>query len=255
MARMDRTAKKQVEAAYLERFKALLPSFPIGTVEPFEEPDFLISLSNSVLGIELTELHRESPAGASPQQAREAMRNRVIELAQELYLTGNHPAARITVFMEEGKHIGRSEVERLAQDICNLAIRNLPDRNSSNEEFYEWTNRAYFPEVVSNIRVHRLDAITETHFNCPGATWVASLAHADIRRTFDAKDPKYSTYRKNCAEVWLVINSDVRSMSTWFRFDSATLTETFFTSFDRAFVLRHFYRRLHELKVRQPSGA
>lgn len=253
MVRPSRASKKDIECFYLERFQALLPSFPKGKIEHFEEPDFLVSRSDSILGVELTELHRKTPAGASPQQAREAMRQRVIERAQEIYLAENHPAARVTVFMHEGTHVGRLEVERLANQICDLAVRNLPERNSSSEEFYEWTNRAYFPEIVNNIRVHRLDAITETHFNCPGATWVASLSRADIDRALEAKEPKYSTYRKSCNEAWLVINADVRSMSTWFQFDSAPLSETFKTSFDRVFVLRHFGGKLYELDVRRTN--
>lgn len=253
MVRSSRASKKEDEAFYLQRFQALLPSFPEGRIEPFEEPDFLVFRSDSILGIELTELHRKTPVGASPQQAREAMRQRVIERAQEIYLAANHPVARVTVFIHEGTHVGRHEVEPLANQICDLAVRNLPERNSSGEEFYEWTNRAYFPEIIDNIRVHRLDAITETNFICPGATWVASLSRTDIERALEAKEPKYSAYRKSCNEAWLVINADVRSMSTWFQFDSAPLSETFKSSFDKVFVLRHFGGKLYELDVRRPN--
>lgn len=253
MVLSTRASKKDDEAFYLQRFLARLPSFPEGRIEAFEEPDFLVYRSDSILGIELTELHREPPVGALPQQAREAMRQRVIERAQEIYLAENHPIARVTVFLNERTHVGKSEVEQLANQICDLAIRNLPGPNSSGEEAYDWTNRAYFPEIVDTIRVRRLDAITETHFNCPGATWVASLSRADIDRKLVAKEPKYAAYRKSCNEVWLVINADVRSMSTWFQFDSAPLSETFETSFDKVFVLSHFGDKLYELNVRLPN--
>ena len=57
------------------------------------------------------------------------------------------------MFINEGTHVGRHEVEPLANQICDLAVRNLRDRNSSGEESYDWTNRAYFPEFIDSIRV------------------------------------------------------------------------------------------------------
>ena len=252
MTRTVPVSKKEVEAVYLERFRTLLSSFPEGRIEPSEEPDFLIWRPSSVLGIELMELHRETPVGTSPQQAREAMHRRVIERAQELYVAGGHPAARVTVFMHEGRHIERAEVDRLARDICGLAIRNLPGPNSTGEEFYEWIKRAYFPDAVNNVRVYRLDAQMETHFNCPGATWVASLSRTDIERALAAKAPKYPAYRKSCDEAWLIINADLRAMSTWFQFDSEGILGFFETNFERVFVLRHFGNKLSELAVHRP---
>ena len=248
-------SKKDVEVAYLERFRHAMPDFPEGKVEPSEEPDFLVWRHDSVLGIELTELHRETRPGASPQQARQSMRQRVINRAQEIYLANAQPDVRVTVFMHDDVHIERSEVEHLANQICELAIRNLPSPNSSSEEFYEWTNRAYFPDVVNNIRVHRLDAITDTHFNTPGSTWVAPLAPPDIERALLSKNPKYPTYRKRCDEAWLLINADIGSMSTWFQFDSESLASTFETDFERVFLFRHFGSKLHELTVRKPRVA
>ena len=248
-------SKKDIEVVYLERFRHAMPDFPEGRIEPSEEPDFLVYRSDSILGIELTELHRETRPGASPQQARESMRQRVVNRAQELYVVGHYPPVRATVFMHGDVHIERSEVEHLASQICELAIRNLPGPNSSGEEFYEWTNRTYFPEVVNNIRVHRLDEITVSHFNAPGSTWVAPLARADVERALLSKNPKYSTYRKRCDEAWLIINADIGLMSTWFQFDSATVDAQFETDFERVFVFRHFGSKLHELTVRKPHVA
>ncbi len=244
-------SKKDIEVAYLERFRHAMHDFPEGRIEPSEEPDFLVWRPDSILGIELTEMHRENSAGASPQQARESMRQRVINRAQELYVANACSPVHVSVFLRESVHIKRSEVELLASQICELAIRNCPRPNSSSEEFYEETNRAYFPNVVNNIRVHRLDAITETHFSSPGSTWVASLAQSDVERTLLSKNRKYPAYRKKCDEAWLVINADIGSMSTWFQFDSPSLSGTFETDFERVFVFRHFGRKLHELAVRK----
>lgn len=241
-------SKKDIEVHYFERFKSLLPDFPRGVVTPSEEPDFLVTGHGSTVGIELTELHRGARAGTVPQQASEAMRHRVVARAQELYSAAGHPPVRATVFMSGG-HIKRNDVETIAIAIADIAKRNLPEPNSSSHESYEWTNRSYFPEIVDSIAVHRLDAITENLFSCPGSTWVASLSSADIDRALVAKENKYAAYRTRCDTAWLLINADIGPMSTWFQFDSAALTAPFASSFDRVFVLRHFGSKLYELNV------
>ena len=247
-------SKKHVELHSLERFKALLPDFPEGAITPTEEPDFLVDMPRGRLGIELTELHRDVPPGAIPQQASEAMRHRVVERAQDMYSADGHPPIRCTVFMHN-KHIEKNEVASLASAIVKIAVKNVPPPNSSVREEYDWTNRAYFPGILDSVTVHRLDGMTQSHFNCPGSTWVAPLAPGDLERAIASKEGKYDAYRKRCEEAWLLINADIGSMSTWFQFDSAALTGPFRTSFQRVFVMRHFGSSLHELAVVPVSGA
>jgi hypothetical protein len=242
-------SKKEVEVVYFDRLKSAMPSFPDGIVEPTEEPDFLVRSPNNVLGIELTELHREAPQGVPPEQASEAMRHRVVARAQEIYAATDNPPVRVTVFMNDRIHIKKGEVESLASAISQIAIRNLPGQNSSREESYEWTNRAYFPEILHSVTVHRLDVLTRSFFSVPGATWVATLAPEDIERALQLKEAKYATYRLRCDSAWLVINADIGPMSTWFEFESEALEKPFRTSFDRVFVLRHFGNKLFELNL------
>lgn len=240
--------KKDVELHYFERFRALLQPFPEGIVSATEEPDFLVVGPHRKVGIELTELHQEVPPRQVPPQATEAMRHRVADRAQELYVHAGHPAVRCTIFMHD-THIQKADVEPLAQAIVGIAVRNFPPPNSSSNEAYDWVNRHYFPEIINSVSVHRLDEITQSHFTCPGGAWIPKLSPADIERALSAKEAKCAAYRQRCDEAWLVINADIGSMSTWFDFQEDALAGPFKTSFDRVFVLRHFGQALHELPV------
>ncbi len=245
--------KKDVERHYFDRFRQLYQPFPEGLVTSTEEPDFLIAGRHQTIGVELTELHREVQSGQVPLQAMEAMRHRVVARAQELYVQSGGPPVRCTIFMQEA-HIEKSQVEPLANAIASIAKRNLPLPNTSLSESYDWTNRDYFPDIIDTVSVHRLDAITETHFNCPGATWVPKLSSGDIIRTLEAKTPKYAAYRTRCDQAWLLINADIGAMSTWFDFETDALAGPFVTTFDRVFLMRHFGQALHDLPLAKPSG-
>lgn len=242
------TPKKDIEMWQLEKFKALMPEFPTGSVTPSEEPDFLVPQNDRTLGIELTELHRASRPGAIPQQATEAMKRRVVERAHEIYAAKGMPPIRCAVLMGEG-HILRSEVEPLAQAIVSIALKNMPARNSSSREEYTWTNRDYFPERIHSIHVNRHDIVSYNHFLCPGATWVGRLTAEDIARAVQSKENKYKSYRSRCDRAWLVINTDFEKMSTWFEFDSVAISAPVKSSFQRIFLLRHFAQELHELSI------
>lgn len=240
-------SKKDIETIYFERFRSAFVNFPSGRIEPTEEPDFLIHRQGSVLGVEITELHREPESGKRPMQADEAMRRRVVARAQEIYETSGQPPVNVSAFINDSIRIEKSEVEPLANALFSIVVRNLPGPNSSREEQYDWTNRSYFPEVLHTVSVHRLDAITKSFFSCPGATWVGDLTPADVARALSSKESKYAAYRRQCEEAWLVINADLGSMSTWFEVDERSLLTPYQTNFDRLFVYLHFSAKVIEL--------
>ena len=241
--------KKEIETHYLDRLREAMPDFPAGKVEATEEPDFLVHGEGRIIGIELTELHRETPSGAKPQQALEAMRHRVVAKAQELYVAANLPPLKASIFMNDGYNIKKEQVLPLAAHIKKLIENHMPDKNSSRKIEYDWKKPNSFPDPLNKISVHRLDVITKTFFSAPGATWVATLSDADIQRAAEPKEKKYSTYRRKCDEAWLVIDADIGSMSTWFEFDSSALSRPLRTQFRRVFILRHFGSRLFEVPV------
>lgn len=241
--------KKEIEMHYLDRLRVAMPDFPQGRIESTEEPDFLIHGDDSIIGIELTELHRETQDGVKPQQALEAMRHRVVARAQELYSAKGLPPVKVSVFMRDNHDIRKDHVQSLAEALCQLVERNLPNPNSSRREEYDWVNRAHFPEPIIEVSVHRLDVITKTFFSVPGATWVSTLSNSDIARVVGPKELKLPAYLKKCNRAWLVINADIGPMSTWFEFDASAPLLPLKSKFERILILRHFGSRLIELQL------
>lgn len=241
--------KKTIERHYLDELRAAMPDFPAGRIEPTEGPDFLVHGENSIVGIELTELHRETPNGVNPQQAIEAMRRRVVAKAQELYIASNLPAVSVWIFMNDSYDIKKEQVLPLAKKIRKLVASHLPDKNASQEIVYDLNDPDSFPDSLIKLSVRRRDAITETCFMSPGATWISAVSDADIERVVEPKERKYSTYRIKCDATWLVVNADISSMSTWFEFESLALLKPLRTQFEREFILRHFEKRLFELPI------
>lgn len=242
-------SKKDVELWRLERFKSFISDFPSGNIESTEEPDFLVRSDSRVVGIELTDLHQHVAPGQVPQQASEAMRHRVVARAQEIYTSGAHPPVLASFHLDDRIHIKKPEVEALAMSLAQLVIENIPSPNSSSEVPSDWDDMREIPSILFKLSVHRLDVVTKTSFSAPGATWVGTISRSDIERALASKDPKYAAYRARCGEAWLVINSNIETMSTWFEIDLDKLDEPFATNFDRVFLVQHFGGQAHELQV------
>ncbi|MES2402383.1 MAG: hypothetical protein V4573_20490 [Pseudomonadota bacterium] len=245
------TSKKDIETWRLERFKSFITDFPVGRIEPTEEPDFLIHAEGGVCGIELTDLHQETKPGQIPQQASEAMRHKVVARAEELYSTGQHPPVRATFLLDDRIHIKRTEAEDIARQLADLVVQNTPQQNANVEIPSDWQDFRKLPNILHKLSVYRREQITKNFFSAPGATWVATIERADIERVLSRKEPKYLAYRTKCDAVWLVLNTDIESMATWFELDPERLTEPFQTRFDRLFLVQHFAGKAHELRVRK----
>lgn len=245
--------KKQIERFQLVRFKELLSNFPVGEIEATEEPDFLIHCSNGIIGVELTELHREVPPGVRPQQANEEMKRRIMTRAHQLYDESGLPPVQVNVLFSLHHEIQKTEVEDLAKNVLKLAVSNLPDAGKSYEESYNWINREYFSEKLNKIFIRRWDGIDKSHFNAPSATWIGMLSSTDILRVLQSKECKISSYRKRCTEVWLLISMNTQAMSTWFELDPDVLLQKFDTRFDRVFILSNFQGQVYELSCYQAS--
>lgn len=185
-------SKKEIELRRFEQFKAVIGNFPEGSVEPSEEPDFLVRTSSGTIGIELTELHSQPPIGQSPKQEQQAMRKRVVKRAQAIYEKENPLPVTATIAFNDHFRIHKNEVESLAQAIVKIVIRNYPEENFRHQEEkrYRSKDKDNFPQLIRSVSTIRFDSIDEIFFTCIEADWELPLSDADIKRILKSKESK-----------------------------------------------------------------
>ena len=249
---MTRQAKKDLERRYLEQVRDLLTDFPQGAIHEREQPDFLVNTADRVIGIEITELHRANDSQPVPMQGREAIRGQIIQRAKALYDSKGVPPIDCCVHLQDLSY-RRTDIEPLAAKIAALATRNIPPEGTlARREQYDWVNREYFPEEVDYIRVARFEGMTESFFGTAGSTWAEPLAPDTVRSVIDTKDCSIDEYMRRCDELWLVIVTDSRTLSTWFNSADQFKAAAFKTRFARVFILRNFGGELIELTTARP---
>lgn len=251
---MTRQAQKDLERRYLESVRTLLTDFPVGRIEDKECPDFLVHAANRVIGIEITELHQVPDGQPLPLQAREAVRQKIVDRAKTIYDGAGHPPVDCKLHLKDLPY-RKSDIEPLATSIAELARRNIPpDGELCLVEEYDWMNAAYFPDVVDRIRVARYGVMTESFFSADGTAWIGPMPPDLVREAIDVKGAHIDEYLRRCDEAWLAIVADGFRMSTWFVDDAQVRASSFVTPFARVFVLRTFGRQLTELATVRPSS-
>jgi len=186
-------------------------------------------------------------------QAREAVRQKIVERAKAIYDGAGYPPVDCKVHLKDLPY-RKSEIEPLATAIAELTRRNIPpDGELYRAEDYDWVNAAYFPDVVDRIRVARYGVMTESFFGADGSAWIGPMPPELVREAIDDKDANVDKYLRRCSEAWLVIVADGFRMSTWFDDDSQVRAASFVTRFARVFVLRGFGQQLIELTTVRPS--
>ncbi len=81
---------KKHELIHLERFKENCTFFPEGEIEWTERPDFIIHSNEKLFGIEHTEIFQPGPPDGSSLQAQDALAQKIVKQASDLYLQNNN---------------------------------------------------------------------------------------------------------------------------------------------------------------------
>lgn len=244
-------SQKEVERRQFDRFAEISKLILDGTIVESEEPDFLVHRPNITLGIELTDLFWEQQPGKTPPQATESLRGMIAEAAGKIYSSQGLPALHVSVHFSHGYVLRKRDITRLSEAIAKLVSANRPDEGGHFEEEYDWENREYFPEEINRISAWRLSGQDRPFFTSPGAAFIPKLEIKDIERALELKEPKLKSYRRNCTEVWLVINCDAGRLATVFEHDEKVLSHQFRSGFDRVFLFRHMAGKVHELCLLQ----
>lgn len=222
--------KKASEKRATERLKQLYPDFPKGAVEYGEEPDVRVRDGSSCTGIEITEYFRPEMQVGSPLQEQESLAHLVVNRSAALYLPSEAPILAAVTFAKDVR-ITKRDVEPLAQALVRTAHRGA--RSATRHV----SNDGTLPNAIVAVAIYPLDRAQATAFIALGSTWPPEVDREEVQRIITSKEQKLQRYKKECAEVWLVIVLNgfrVASMTS----SPMNLDMAFGSSFARVLILQ-----------------
>ena len=209
-----------------------------------EKPDGSFRLDGRAVGIEVTKLYR----GPNPAvlQEQEALGEQVARKASGLVAC---PDLAVAFSLTKAS---KKKVPQIAEALAHLVRENAPREDSWRGRPDE-TNYERWPRSIEYVHVARLAGlgasqwIYEDRADYPDPT----LRNA-VRAALEAKELRLGGY-ESFDEQWLLMVVDDHNQSGLFAPSEDSLTATYPSSFDRAFLLFTFGARVHELQVKKPS--
>jgi hypothetical protein len=240
---------KKQEKLYFEIFKESCSVLPLIThVEHTDNPEFLISHSAGVLGIELTQLFKVTNRPNAPQ-ALESFRQQIVESAQKC-CEKDIPPLQVKVWFSFDQKVPKnrpSEIKRLGQKLVELVKK----WNYENPSSYRGVLRpsSEIPVPFSEINIIRRRS---THYwSINSAALQLNFPIEKIQSCIDEKNRRYEEYLKRCDECWLLIEVDIFKDSQSFGMHDQT-GHRFESKFARVFYMDASHRKdLRELPIKR----
>ena len=242
--------KKGLERFYLERFIDA-SGLAAEIVEERERPDFVVRVDGRDVGVEVTQLFVTQSANGPLPQAQEAISNRIVHRAREIYEACGAPPAHVSILfaVHELRQIDRDAV---AAELASLV---------TGMNLTEWKRMDWRPErpgplldVISLVHGLGVPSREMAHWTVARAGWVAPLTADALQLRVNEKAKLLQEYRTHARENWLVIVSDGMKPSQLFDVRSGFSPETVSSPFDRTYFYGHPDRALVELGPRRADA-
>jgi hypothetical protein len=215
----------------------------ITLVREQEAPDFIVSLDDKKIGIELTEVFQDSHLGISKlkQSSSEgsSFTEDLIALMQPYipftFSIGIHFNKNVPI-----KKSTKKEILKNLEEICVPAMINLQDHEHLELENYYHN----LPNQIDDIHIYRFDGMGESIDFRPEGGSVATLTISHVKTVLENKENKLSSYT-NCDEQWLLIREGNYYSGS---FSDVEVDLPIKSQFDKVFLFRTRTNEILELK-------
>jgi hypothetical protein len=227
--------KKDRERFLLEGFAIVCPDFPPGRIENTESPDFLVSDSSQVIGIEIVDYVRGQDSEGSAYRRNEVLLQTIALRARREYESLYSDPLMVHFTGYPGQQLPKIRVPDLAADAATTVRRFVPETlfKSVRVDSDQFTG-ALLQAVVSSIRVTRVRNARQASWSPVGAGFVSASVN-EIRDLIASKDTKAPAYLQQCDEVWLLIVADGTNISSTLDLSEEIRQARFPSRFKRVF--------------------
>jgi len=202
---------KEVERAVLAVCLKTVPGFPDGLARDSESPDFLVSVGNRTIGIEMQEFIQGASVAGAPAREAESIRATVMRMAQQEF-ESRHPDTYLYVYASWNRStaLNRRTAPDVARQLAFLVENLMPPSPapgqvmSRREASYLDLENTALADRLTHLHVLLYSPATYGLWASP--EWgIASRDLDDLKAQIQAKESKIATYRQSCDEIWLVV--------------------------------------------------
>jgi hypothetical protein len=242
---------KPLEHYYLQALRTALPEVPPGEPVCPEPPDFVIPSHKGRLGIEFTEVHLPPQPGARPHQERQALKDRIVALAERTHNDLGGPALYVGIYFNEHVPLSKADIRPLARAIADSVLAAPMPRSISEPVELPWGMR---PEATWGVEIHPSIDGKDKLSHADAGGWVADITTEHVGAVLQRKARTVSLARARCDELWLVLVNNPFSRAAPAEITTEALSASYEAAFDRLIWLLPHVPRAHTLEIARPAA-
>ena len=224
--------KKRKEKYHLDKVRYLYDEFPLGDLTSSEEPDFLVTMPDCIVGIEMVDYVRGQSSYGSQTRKIEILNNQIVDKAREEFEKRHNIPLQVHCFWGFHGAMRRVKIKRLAVCIASCVENHIPQKVHESSRIEDEEIDSSIEEVIASISIVRLKPSTKSLWSNPDAGFIG--LHVDeLQQLISFKDSKIDKYLKKCANVWLLIVADGKYISSSVELKDDVRHHRFKSRFDR----------------------
>jgi hypothetical protein len=216
-----------------------------------DPPDVIAQYGDHIVGIEVRRMFADERKVGSPQRRHMSWCQRVVSHTQSLHREKTNRWYYVRVRFEDESHVFNDKrVDIIARMLLRHACEPIMSDNESREFCSEDYSGPTWPEEVATMRVTVLPG------NCPpdwvlfgSLGWLGDTNSGLVQAGLDSKESSCAAYPPNINERWLLLLCDGSVGSSFLRLHKEMHTESYRSSFNRAFVMDFSGKAFVELHV------
>lgn len=238
--------QKELEQKTFKLFCDLLPIKDLSKVTPDETPDFLISIDDLIIGIELTELYHPSPQKGIYIQQQEAIKSRIIRNTQRIVDREKLPPIDAYISFND-QHwlpidtssfkLTHAHIKKLPIVIAKFIRENIPHEGERTELY--GANIEELPIQIDLILITREKYFSKPYVNFAKGGVIPFLNFEYLQSIITTKNNKLPNYLEKCNRCWLLISTNDFIYEKAFDLEASTeaLKASYNYQFERVFII------------------
>jgi hypothetical protein len=233
---------KQPERFYINKLRDVLLGLPSDHFIDGESPDFRIG----DLGIEVTEFYYPPRPGERPHQELQALKERVVGIAERLHSEAGGPPLYLTAIFNEQRPLTKRSVPQVARALASAVLSQEAPRSVRDSVKL---CRAVLPNEIPHVHVRGSVDGHDKLWQASAGGFVQQVESHHVQSVIDAKMQKAALARSCCARLWLLIVHDISNGAEAAEITAEALTATYGHSFDRVLWFEPHVPRATDLRV------
>lgn len=229
-------ADKERERFYIRKLWECLLDPPTGQIVGGESPDFRVHTPEGCLGIEVTHFYYPPAPGHRSHQEVQALKERVIEMAERLHATAGGPPLYLHAIFNEQRALTKRSVPQIARSLADAVLSEEVPRLAS-EPSVE-IRRSALPQEVPHVRVHGSVDGDDKLWQADAGGWVQEIHSHHVQAVINEKMRKAHLARTRCDRLWLVIVHDFLNLAAAADITDEALANVYNHGFDRVLMAR-----------------